>query len=60
VLAGQYADYLVGQLALFKQAHRGGSAYAHLMRPVASRLTLQQMRDVALYYESLPATADLP
>lgn len=54
-LAGQYADYLVLQLRLFKQEHRGGTAYAHLMRPVAARLTLEQMRDVALYYASLPA-----
>jgi cytochrome c553 len=59
VLTGQYADYLVRQLELFKQEHRGGSPYAHLMRPVATRLTAQQMRDVALYYESLPATVDL-
>jgi cytochrome c553 len=29
------------------------------MRPVATRLTAQQMRDVALYYESLPATVDI-
>ncbi len=35
-------------------------AYAHLMRPVATRLTPQQMRDVALYYESLPVTVNLP
>lgn len=53
VLAGQYADYLVLQLELFRQQHRGGSRYAHLMRPVATGLTPQQMRDVALYYESL-------
>jgi cytochrome c553 len=57
-LAGQYADYLVLQLALFKQEQRGGTAYAHLMRPVASRLTPEQMRDVALYYASLPAALD--
>jgi cytochrome c553 len=54
-LAGQYADYLVLQLLLFKEAPRGGTPYAHLMRPVATRLTPEQMRDVALYYESLPA-----
>jgi cytochrome c553 len=52
VLAGQYADYLVLQLELFKKEHRGGSAYARLMRPVAARLTPEQMRDVALYYAS--------
>lgn len=59
-LAGQYADYLVLQLVLFQKAHRGGTAYAHLMRPVVARLTLEQMRDVALYYASLPATRDRP
>jgi cytochrome c553 len=58
VLAGQYADYLVLQLELFNKGYRGGSAYAHLMRPVATRLTHEQMRDVALYYASLPAARD--
>ncbi|HUF61750.1 MAG TPA: c-type cytochrome [Verrucomicrobiales bacterium] len=52
-LAGQPADYLVLQLQLFQQDLRGGSAYAHLMRPVSTRLTPEQMRDVALYFESL-------
>jgi hypothetical protein len=28
------------------------------MRPVATRLTPEQMRDVALYYASLPAARD--
>jgi cytochrome c553 len=59
-LSGQYADYLVLQLVLFKKEHRGGTAYAHLMRPVAARLTPEQMRDVALYYASLPAALDRP
>lgn len=58
VLAGQYADYLVLQLELFNKGYRGGSAYAHLMRPVATRLTPEQMRDVALYYASLPAARE--
>jgi cytochrome c553 len=53
VLAGQYAAYLVLQLTLFKKQARGGSAYAHLMDPVAAGITPQQMRDVALFYESL-------
>jgi cytochrome c553 len=52
-LAGQHADYLVLQLELFKKGDRGGSPYAHLMRPVATRLKPEQMRDVALYFESL-------
>lgn len=59
-LTGQYADYLVLQLDLFKKAQRGGSAYAHLMRSVASRLTPEQMRDVALYYASLSPAAHRP
>ena len=53
--AGQHADYLVLQLELFKGDQRGGSAYASLMRPIASRLTTEQMRDVAAYYASLSA-----
>jgi cytochrome c553 len=53
ILAGQYADYLVLQLTLFKKQARGGTAYAHLMRPVGAGLTSEQMRDVARYYESL-------
>ena len=53
VLAGQYAGYLIQQLQLFQQQHRGGSSYAHLMRPVAARLTPDQMHDVAQYYASL-------
>lgn len=53
VLAGQYAEYLLLQLELFKAGRRGGSSYAHLMRPTAEKLTKQQMKDVALYYQSL-------
>jgi cytochrome c553 len=52
-LAGQYAEYLILQLTLFKKQQRGGTTYAHLMRRVAHGLTEQQMRDVASYYESL-------
>lgn len=57
-LAGQYAEYLILQLTLFRQQRRGGTAYAHLMRRVAHRLTPQQMRDVANYYESLSPSGD--
>jgi cytochrome c553 len=59
-LVGQYADYLVLQLELFNKERRGGTAYAHLMRTVAARLTSEQMRDVALYYASLTAARDRP
>jgi cytochrome c553 len=58
ILAGQYADYLMLQLKLFNTRHRGGSAYAHLMHPVAAWLTPQNMRDVALYYASLTTVRD--
>jgi cytochrome c553 len=57
-LAGQFADYLVLQLELFKRRRRGGSEYAHLMQRIAPRLTADQIRDVAAYYESLPVTGD--
>jgi cytochrome c553 len=50
--SGQYAEYLVSQLVLFKNEQRGGTAYAHLMNRVAANLNPQQMRDVALYYSS--------
>jgi cytochrome c553 len=53
VLAGQYAEYLVLQLELFHRGQRGGSEYAHLMHPVAGRLTPAQVREVARYFESL-------
>lgn len=57
-LAGQYADYLVLQLELFKTQNRGGSPYAHLMNHVATRLNPEQMRDVARYYASLASTGE--
>lgn len=56
-LAGQSAGYLQLQLTLFNENRRGGSAYAHLMKPVASRLTPEQMGDVTRYFESLASAA---
>lgn len=53
MLAGQYAAYVVLQLELFQNGNRGGSPYAHLMNEVAPKLTPQQIRDVAAYYDSL-------
>ena len=52
-LEAQHADYLLLQLKLFNKSHRGGSAYAHVMEPIAKRLKPQQMRDLALYFQSL-------
>jgi cytochrome c553 len=48
------------QLELFKKKQRGGTAYAHLMHPVAANLNPDQMRDVALYYASLTSAPDGP
>jgi cytochrome c553/cytochrome c5 len=58
ILTGQYSDYLRLQLELFKENRRGGTAYAHLMRPIAARLTAEQMLNVALYFESLNPASD--
>ena len=55
-LAGQYAGFLMRQLELFANDHRGGSEFASLMHPVAAALTPEQMLDVAQYYESLPVS----
>jgi cytochrome c553 len=55
MLAGQHARYLALQLELFKQGRRGGSGYANLMHVVVGRLAPEQIRDVTLYYGSLPA-----
>jgi cytochrome c553 len=49
-LAGQDADYLFEQLALFSENRRGGSAYAPIMQAIAGRLTQQQMREAADHY----------
>ena len=52
-LAGQFAEYLTLQLALFQKRSRGGTPYAHLMHLVASRIKPEQINDVAQYYASL-------
>lgn len=56
-LAGQYADYLQLQLTLFKQGVRGGTDYAPIMDIAAHSLDDRDIRDLALYYASLPAAA---
>jgi cytochrome c553 len=52
-LAGQYADYLLLQLQLFKSKQRGCADYADIMCRVAAGLNQGQMRDVANYYAAL-------
>jgi cytochrome c553 len=53
VLAGQYAEYLVQQLSLFKARQRGGTEYHHIMYKVAGQLTDEQIRAVSAYFASL-------
>jgi cytochrome c553 len=40
-------------LRRFRDDHRGGSAYAVIMREIASRLGDDHIRDVAAWYASL-------
>lgn len=56
-LAGMSAKFLALQLDLFRSQQRGGTEYAHLMKPVAKNISPQQSRDVAAYYESLGTTS---
>ena len=53
LLHGQPPDYLVRQLELFSQKHRGGTDYHRLMHYTAVGLNPEQRRDVAHYYASL-------
>ena len=57
LLAGQYADYLVLQLDLFKEGRRGGSPFARIMHESVDRMKQQDLRDVAAYYASLSLAA---
>jgi cytochrome c553 len=52
-IAGQSASYIVAQLNAFK----GGSRTDPLMAPQAMMLSDDDMRNVAVYFESLPAAA---
>lgn len=56
-LAGQPAEYLALQLALFHQGVRGGSAWHGLMDVATERLDAGQIRALALYYASLEPEA---
>jgi cytochrome c553 len=53
LLAGQYREYLTLQLQLLA-GKRGGSSYVHVMHKTATRLSAEQMQQVASYYASLP------
>lgn len=52
-LAGQYADYTVQQLELFRTGLRGGTEYSAIMQTIARVLEPTDMIAVARYYASL-------
>lgn len=52
-LAGQSADYVEGQLRLFRIGGRRGSSYAATMTEIAERLDNEQISSLAAYFESL-------
>jgi cytochrome c553 len=49
-IAGQHADYLLKQLSEFKSGVRNNP----IMTPMAATLSVDDMRDLASYYSSLP------
>jgi cytochrome c553 len=53
ILSGLSAEYLSGQLSLWRQGLRNGTAYGAIMAVIANRLEEQQIRDVTAYLESL-------
>lgn len=52
-LAGQHPEYLELQLRLWRAGVRGGTAAAQIMTAVASRMSDNQIKAVALYYASM-------
>jgi len=51
-IAGLAAEYVELQLRLFAESRRGGGPFAGVMREVATGLTAEQRRHVAVYYAS--------
>ena len=57
-IAGQSATYILTQMQAFKPDADGRTLRSDpLMTPQATMLTEQDMRDLAVYFESLPAAA---
>lgn len=59
-LAGQRARYVAAQLKFFKDGTRkepGAVSRAAIMNAIASELSIQQIDDVAAYFESQPGAA---
>jgi cytochrome c553 len=57
-LAGQHADYQVGQLRLWQRGLRSGTDTAAIMAPIAMRLSDQQIKDVSHYFASMVPMGD--
>jgi cytochrome c553 len=53
-IAGQPADYLKGQLNLFRSRKRGGTSFAHLMQSAAAELGDADIEALAAYFSSRP------
>lgn len=53
-LAGQHGAYIAGQLRLWKAGGRAKGELAAIMRPIAQRLTDEQIAAVAGFYNNLP------
>jgi cytochrome c553 len=50
ILDGQHSEFLLQQLQLFNEDARGGSDAASIMRPIAMRLTAEEMKHVAAFF----------
>ncbi|ARQ02906.1 c-type cytochrome [Pseudorhodoplanes sinuspersici] len=57
LLAGQHGAYTINQLKLWQQGLRDTTAHGAIMAPIAKRMTSDQIRDVAGFFESLGTTA---
>ncbi|GGE49436.1 cytochrome c [Agaricicola taiwanensis] len=51
-LEGLSASYITGQLNLWRNGERADSGHGAIMMPIAKRLTEQQIKDVAAYYQA--------
>ncbi len=60
-LAGQHADYMAGQLRLWKQGLKAGTDNAAIMAPIAQLLSDRQIEEVSAYFNSIaPAKHEAP
>ncbi|WP_374701397.1 c-type cytochrome, partial [Aureimonas sp. N4] len=49
-LAGQPEWFIATQLQLWKDKHRGGTPFNHVMIPIATNMTEEQIDALALWY----------